>query len=323
MTQLLGLGFGRLNTRLPQFATADVSGVAAVAAAAGGGSGGGGGEQRTPLFFSDWREQEDGSSSTSRTDGGKWSVSRFTNGRIIDAPADFPCHKVTRIQSDDGANACFTAMTVTGLGELGIGNVRNWRFYMQYLNPDGETPNFHGIGDSQAIGSKNWDINAVYDNDGGWGFCLNFEGFGSRFGTWPFGWGGSIVNGEGGLLKTGCYRFEMQMVRISSGNARFHCWVYHRASGVETLVYDDASLVCDSTGEDWENLADYNAGNNFSVRNPATTGQFMMGHNGVTPDPSSLPFIHSDQAACAIVDGLEEEEPIGAYGLVEGEQPRT
>ena len=110
------------------------------------------------------------------------------------------------------------------------------------------------------------------------------------------------------LQKGTIYRFEIQMVRTSVTQFRFHAWVYDAAGN---LLYDDDDFRSRDGSTTLGNQV-------FTFQNVANTSIFLIGLNGIGGTPP-WPIHSSDQAGIAVVQGLPERQPIGAYGSVQGE----
>jgi uncharacterized protein YjdB len=267
------------------------------------------------LFFSDWRTQI-GNAESAISDGGKWnwmSADASSNGSIVDAPAGFSTHKVLRVRSN-GTRSGWLAPTVTTLGQIPIGSTRNYRWEHAFHEPALSDAGQHPIQDGGSASSSNWYMSTV--NGGGnltsgqwaleWGFWGNSDWnraefvLGAREGQWT------------PLRKGQVYRIEIQIVRVSSTQFRFHTWI-HDAAG--NLLYDDD----DFRSRDGSTSLASNPLQTFN--NPANATNFVIGLNGIG---GSVPWpIHSsDQAAFAVVQGLSEGQQIGPYGSVQGEMRR-
>lgn len=269
----------------------------------------------TPLFQSDWRTQT-GNSEAAISDGGKWnsmSAGASSNGSIIDAPAGFSTHKVLRVQSN-GTRDGWLAPTVTTLGEIPIGTTRNYRWEHAFHEPPLADAGQHPIQDGGSASSSNWYLSTV--NGGGnlgsanwaleWGFWgnptweTNEFVLGARDGQWiP-------------LQKGRVYRLEIQIVRVSASQFRFHSWIHDSSN---TLLYDDD----DFHSRDGATSLASNPLHRFNI--PGNSTNFLIGLNGIANNPP-WPIHSSDQAAVAVVQGLPEGQQIGPYGSVQGEVRR-
>jgi hypothetical protein len=192
-----------------------------------------------------------------------------------------------------------------------IGSTRNYRFYHAFHEPATADNGQHPIQDGGAVSQSNWFFST--HNRGGnllagqWGLDYQFEGtndgnlfrftLGARDGQYT------------PLTKGVVYRHEVQVVRISATQFRFHVWVYDAAGN---LLYDD---------DDFRSaLGNVTLANNptFTFQNVANTSIFLIGLNGIGNSPQ-WPIHSSDQAGIAIMQGLAERQPIGPYGSIQGE----
>ena len=285
-----------------------------VQASSGGGGGGGGPTTGQVLFFSDWRTQI-GNTEAAISDGGKcnsMSASASQNGSIIDAPAGFSTHKALRVAST-GARDGWLAPTITTLGEVPIGGTRNYRWEHAFHEPALSDAGQHPIQDGGSASSSNWYLSTV--NGGGnlgpgqwaleWGFWGNSN--------WNVG--EYVLGARDGqyipLTKGVVYRIEIQIVRVSATQFRFHSWIHDSAGN---LLYDDDDFHARDASA---SLADNPL---QSMNIPANATNFLIGLNGIANAP--WPIHSSDQAAVAVVQGLAERVQIGAYGNVPGEVRR-
>ncbi|HEY0810253.1 MAG TPA: hypothetical protein VGD49_08835 [Longimicrobiales bacterium] len=283
-----------------------------VQASGGGGGGGGGGGTVGALFFSDWRNQL-GATVTALSDGGKWRLSSGAeqNGSIVDAPAGFSTHKVLRVLTNGHRDGWITPY-LDNLGEVPIGSTRNYRWEHAFHEPALSDAGQHPIQDGGAVSQSNWYMGTSNTGSnlqaGQWG--LNYAIGGNPEWNDDMYTLGSSLNVYTPLQKGVVYRHEVQLVRISATQFRFHVWV-HDASG--NLLYDD---------DDFRNRPGTRhigqVTHTFQVA--ANMSIWMMGLNGITGGP--WPVHSSDQAAAAIVQGLPEGTQIGPYGSVQGEVRR-
>jgi hypothetical protein len=269
------------------------------------------------LFQSDWRTQS-GNLEVALSDGGKWnsmSAGASSNASVIDAPAGFPMHKALRVASD-GTRDGWVTPTITTLGTIPIGTSRNYRWYHALHEPALTDYGQHPIQDGGAVSQSNWffsthnraangDFNGAIE----WGLDYQFEG-NTNFNDSRYTLGTSDAQ-HTPLRKGVLYRHEIQVVRISATQFRFHAWVYDAAGN---LLYDD---------EDFRNR---NGSGSLATavhtfQDVSNTGIFLIGLNGIGNSPA-WPIHSSDQGGIAIVQGLPERQPIGAYGSVAGETPR-
>jgi hypothetical protein len=275
----------------------------------------GGGGSGQVLFFSDWRTRT-GNTDSAISDGGKWnwmSDGAGQNSSIIDAPAGFSTHKVLRVLTN-GYRDGWLAPTVTTLGQIPVGSTRNYRWEHAFHEPALNDAGQHPIQDGGSASSSNWYLSTV--NGGGnlqagqwaleWGFWGNADWnraefvLGAREGQWT------------PLQKGAVYRIELQIVRISSSQFRFHSWI-HNASG--NLLYDDD----DFRSRDGATTLAQNPLQTLNI--PANATNFVIGLNGIGNNPP-WPIHSSDQAAYAVVQGLPEGQQIGPYGSLPGEVRR-
>lgn len=280
----------------------------------------------TVRFYSDWRTGALGSSTAAHMDGSKWpSVSREGNASVVAAPSGmgWPCHRVHRVSSPDGAFDCWHRLDINPIVNLAIGEYRTWRWLFSYrldgtldYSEGGFEEDFHGIGDNQAEGSRNWDLTASYiDGGAGWGFALRAGS--TRWGIWDVFEETTRITA---LTRFQPYRFETKVLRVDSGNYRFFAGVWDMAG---TRIVSESNLYNDVGSQ---TLAQFNTGGGtipINTLSGTVFGTFHTGHNGIDPPYPSFPVDHSDQAAFAIVDGLGPTEWIGNYGngTVPGEVP--
>jgi hypothetical protein len=286
-------------------------------------------------FFSDWRTAANGSSIASLRDGNKWIIAfgSTNNAEIVDAPAGFPTLKAYHAYTPNGANDGAIQLCLVNAGQessspipaLPIGDTRTWRWYASMVMPGtmGDPWN-HPWQDGGAVSQANWSIDTHMRTRGGqnfdtnlyWGMLSSSQAsapwstihLGS--GNWAAGSGTYSL-----LQKRHAYRFEVQIYRISSSTHRLHLWVY---DGDGTLLYDDDDFRNSSGTATLASNPVLPTPNPNSLRNPVF-GIEGVGHNA--PDWSP-PMDMMYMAGIAIVDGLPERQPIGAYGSVAGEVRR-
>ena len=155
--------------------------------------------------------------------------------------------------------------------------------------------------DGNAAGDSNWMFKIMTPStlDGEWYPRLHCQG-------------GTNFRYEGPVLTkdTVTYRFEIQVVYVTTTTFRIHCRIYDTSG---TLLYSDSDFVSDLSPN--PTLAS-NPTN--TVVNLASTVGLNAGSNGIGGTPS-FPFIQSYQGCFAVVDGLAEGATIGAFGSVTGE----
>ena len=263
------------------------------------------------LFQSDWRAMT-GNTVLAISDGGKWnsiSAGASSNGSIITAPAGFSTHNVLRVRSD-GTRDGWLAPTVTTLGEIPIGSTRNYRWEHAFHEPSVSDHGQHPIQDGGSASSSNWYLSTVNGGgnlqDGQWALEWGF------WGNSNWGVGEYVLGARDGqwtpLTKGVVYRIELQVVRVSATQFRFHTWIHDSAGN---LLYDDD----DFHSRDGSSSLAQNPLQSFNI--PANSTNFVIGLNGIANAP--WPIHSSDQAAFAVVQGLAERQQIGAYGSVAGE----
>ena len=265
------------------------------------------------IFQSDWRTVQ-GNSETAISDGGKWnwmSANAGDNGSIVDAPATFPTHKVLRVRSN-GVRDGWLAPTVNTLGQIPVGTTRNFRWYHAFHEPALADAGQHPIQDGGAISQSNWYMSTTNGGNnlraGEWGLDYFIQGNAWEYARFVLG----TRDGQFTPLQKGrVYRFEIQMMRTSTARFRFHAWVYDAAGN---LLYDDDDF---RSRDGSTSIGSYE----HTFQNVANTSIFLVGLNGIGNSPP-WPIHSSDQAGIAIVQGLPERQPIGAYGSVEGEVRR-
>jgi hypothetical protein len=276
----------------------------------------------TPLFFSDWRTQSGGTEDAIQ-DGGKWEELTYARtvrsdecAEVIDAPADFPTARVLRVLFTNPESQAGIIPAVSTLGEIAVGQTRNYRWYYAMHEPDDlADPAQHPIQDGGAVSQQNWGFYTRSRADTGhlsnltpgqWGMYWELSGAGG--GRYYFG--PSALTAVP-LTKGVAYRFEVQLLRTDATHFRFHAWI-HDAGG-NLLGDDDDFHTVDGS-------SDLSASPTFTFNIVANTSIFVAGNNGIGNSPP-FPVHHADEAAFAIVEGLPEGTAIGAYGNVIGEQP--
>lgn len=280
-----------------------------------------GGEQHTPLFFSDYRLRF-GGAEEDVGDGGKWSIGPSVDSltSVINAPAQWPSHKCLRIDHLTQEGMIITATTY----EIPIGTVRNYRWMFAMREPDNLIDaHQHSVQDGGATGAQNWGLYHMSRADGGhmgtlspgeWGcyWSVRVGGTGERY---YFGdhTGNNVVS----LPKFIPIRFEAQVIRLSTTQFRFHGWIYDHTG---TLLADDTGVTLLS------NPGVTLVGRTFTFQNAPNTNKWVCGNQGIsvgrTDGSTHYPVSHADEGCWAIVENLEESQPIGPYGSCIGEVVR-
>jgi hypothetical protein len=283
---------------------------------AGGASTGTGGEggssaPLTPLFFSDWRTMNLGTSNDDVQDGGKWDVILGDEwGEIIAAPEGFPTDRALLVEVKTVEGGLIN-IRHTGMPIPPVDTTRNYRWYYRHDQPDWPEDNSqHPIQDGNAGSQTSWVFGTTAVSDVAWRARYYVQ---VNSGENPY----EISSFYPPELQTGTvYRFELQIHRTGEDTFEMHGRV-HGAD--DTLLHDDDDFTNVDAGGD-VSLADAPTFHFNAVYGPQSMDGMNAGCNGITGQ-STVGFPYAVQAGFAIVDGLAPGEFIGAYGSVEGEVP--
>lgn len=256
----------------------------------------------TPEFFSDWAGAALGSATTSKNDGGKWTVVGGSNGTGVEVVAvtglDMPSGMVNclLVPWDNGV---FNFLRVDTLDVPAVNEHRAYRWYQRYTLPDGTADtNQHPNQDGNAISGTNWAWNVYNDTTAG------------RFRTGVQFVGMSFPNNNfyGPTLdKDTTYRIETLLTRdVSDATAfTFDVRVYNSAGA---LVADGSDFLTSTA----VSLSTYCASNDLTFNNAANLDGFNAGTNDNGGETGDWGY----QGGVAICDN---QGFIGAYGSVTGE----
>lgn len=260
----------------------------------------------------------------------KWSggVSRRIHQEVVTAPSSAPFAKWVEFEiQGPNTNSGQTEIIKSDLPVIAPDQTQTWRWYESYEQPGnvGATNNHHGIGAKFPGGGEFWTQDASYDtrDERFWVdfFAVPGEGGGvnRKFGVWTdcnIGQGSNNCATQFRYTKGALYMKVVQVRRIGSTNTfRMKIWTYTVGpTGVHTLLHGPADYRNENGSL---SLAD----NPVLNGNVSLTAGFTIGSNGISGTfPTPLPFMHI--GGVAVVYGLPEGTPVGAYGTVQGETPR-
>ncbi|MGH7676973.1 MAG: MSCRAMM family protein [Gemmatimonadaceae bacterium] len=194
------------------------------------------------LFQSDWKNAALGTSTASKSDGGKWNLLGGFGQECVDAAGlGFPSAKVCKFVANR-QNSGFALNRKTGLPVIAVGTTRFYRWYVRMTFPDPLVGNGdHPWQDGNAVGDCNFIVGVHYGSDVG----------PARNGQWQIGMtfilnpNGAFDNGPW-LNKGQTYRVEMALNRLTTTTYAVQIRVFDGSS--TTPLFTEADFPADFGG---------------------------------------------------------------------------